>query len=62
MIFVCFAIQGPKATAAVTKMENVELGAVKYYHFVKGEFAGVTNVILSNMGYTGAGGVEIYLR
>ena len=31
-------------------------------HFVKGEFAGVKNVLISATGYTGAGGVEIYFE
>ncbi|MBD0284837.1 MAG: glycine cleavage system aminomethyltransferase GcvT, partial [Flavisolibacter sp.] len=35
---------------------------LKYYTFVKGEFAGVKNVLVSATGYTGAGGVEIYFE
>jgi aminomethyltransferase len=35
---------------------------LKYYHFVKGTFAGVENVLISATGYTGAGGVEIYFE
>src|SRR5690606_34995878 len=33
-----------------------------YYTFVKGNFAGVDNVLVSATGYTGAGGVEIYFE
>jgi aminomethyltransferase len=33
---------------------------LSYYTFVKGEFAGIDNVLVSATGYTGAGGVEIY--
>jgi aminomethyltransferase len=33
-----------------------------YYHFVKGKFAGVDNVLVSATGYTGSGGVEIYFE
>jgi aminomethyltransferase len=33
---------------------------MEYYNFVKGTFAGVSNVIISATGYTGAGGFEIY--
>ena len=35
---------------------------LKYYTFVKGTFAGVSNVLISATGYTGAGGVEIYFE
>ena len=54
------AIQGPKATATLQKLTSVDLSAIPYYHFAVGEFAGVPNVILSNTGYTGAGGFELY--
>lgn len=55
------AVQGPKATAALQKLTDVNLSEVKYYHFTKGMFAGVDNVILSATGYTGAGGFELYI-
>lgn len=55
------AVQGPKATAALQKLTDVNLSEVKYYHFTKGVFAGVDNVILSATGYTGAGGFELYI-
>jgi aminomethyltransferase len=56
-----FAVQGPKASGVLQKLTNVELKNIPYYHFVIGEFSGVPNVILSNTGYTGAGGFEIYV-
>ena len=56
-----FAVQGPKAVATLQKLTKVNLSAIKYYHFTKGEFAGVPDVTLSNTGYTGAGGFEIYV-
>ena len=56
-----FAVQGPKAPNTLQKLTSLDLSAIKYYHFVKGEFAGVPDVILSNTGYTGAGGFEIYI-
>jgi len=55
------AVQGPKATAALQKLTDVNLSEVKYYHFSKGTFAGVDNVILSATGYTGSGGFELYI-
>lgn len=56
-----FAVQGPKAIATLQKLTKVDLSSIKYYHFTKGEFAGAKDVILSNTGYTGAGGFEIYV-
>jgi len=57
-----FAVQGPKATGVLQKLTKTDLSAIKYYHFAIGEFAGVPNVIMSNTGYTGAGGFEIYVH
>jgi aminomethyltransferase len=57
-----FAVQGPKANPTLQKLTKTDLSAIKYYHFAIGEFAGVTNVIMSNTGYTGAGGFEIYVN
>ena len=54
------AVQGPKATELLQKLTSVNLSEVPYYHFTVGDFAGVPNVILSNTGYTGAGGFELY--
>jgi len=56
-----FAVQGPKANATLQKLTKVDLSTIQYYHFAKGEFAGVPDVLLSNTGYTGAGGFEIYI-
>lgn len=57
-----FAVQGPKATGVVQQLTKTDLALIKYYHFIIGEFAGVANVILSNTGYTGSGGFEIYVQ
>lgn len=57
-----FAVQGPKATGILQKLTKTDLSAIKYYHFAMGEFAGVSGVIMSNTGYTGAGGFEIYVN
>jgi aminomethyltransferase len=55
------AVQGPKAAETLQKLTDVNLSEVKYYHFTKGEFAGIDNVILSATGYTGSGGFELYV-
>lgn len=57
-----FAVQGPKAVSTLQKLTSTDLGSIKYYHFALGELAGVKDVILSNTGYTGAGGFEIYVN
>ena len=54
------AVQGPKATEMLQKLTSTDLSQIPYYSFAVGSFAGVDNVILSNTGYTGAGGFELY--
>ncbi|MDR3328087.1 MAG: glycine cleavage system aminomethyltransferase GcvT [Prevotellaceae bacterium] len=54
------AIQGPKATALLQELTAVKLENIPYYAFEVGEFAEVKDVIISNTGYTGAGGFELY--
>ncbi|RAV99474.1 glycine cleavage system aminomethyltransferase GcvT [Pseudochryseolinea flava] len=56
-----FAVQGPKAVATLQKLTAADLSAIKYYHFAIGDFSGVKDVVMSNTGYTGAGGFEIYV-
>lgn len=56
-----FAIQGPKASGVLQKLTSVDLSKIPYYHFAIGTFANVPDVIISNTGYTGAGGFEIYV-
>ena len=57
-----FAVQGPKGVSTLQKLTKTDLSAIKYYHFAIGEFAGIPNVVMSNTGYTGAGGFEIYVN
>lgn len=54
------AVQGPKAIEALQKLTDINLSEIPYYTFKVGEFAGEKNVIISNTGYTGAGGFELY--
>lgn len=54
------AAQGPMAVEVLQQFTDVELRNIPYYHFVKGDFAGIENVLISNTGYTGAGGFELY--
>lgn len=57
-----FAVQGPKAVDVLQQLTKTDLKAIPYYHFAIGDFSGVHNVIMSNTGYTGAGGMEIYVN
>lgn len=56
------AIQGPKATEILQKLTDTVLSEIPYYHFKIGTVAGVSEVIISNTGYTGSGGFEIYFK
>ena len=56
------AVQGPNATKVIQQLTEMDILNLKYYTFVKGNFAGVENVLISATGYTGAGGVEIYFE
>ncbi len=55
------AVQGPKAITVLQKLTSVDLSKIEYYSFVKGELAGVKDMIISATGYTGSGGFELYM-
>jgi aminomethyltransferase len=57
-----FAVQGPKASDALQSLTKVNMHEMVYYTFEFGEFAGVSDVIVSATGYTGSGGFEIYVK
>lgn len=56
------AVQGPKALLTLQKLTDINLSDMPYYTFKKGKFNGVENVLISNTGYTGAGGFEVYFE
>lgn len=56
------ALQGPNAKKVLQPLTSTVLDEIDYYHFKKGEVAGLDNVIISATGYTGAGGFELYVR
>lgn len=56
------AVQGPRALATLQKLTSMDLSGIPYYHFTHGPLAGEADVIISNTGYTGAGGFELYFR
>jgi aminomethyltransferase len=53
------AIQGPRGAELVQTLTKTDLAAVKYYHFIEGDVAGV-NCVISRTGYTGEDGFELY--
>ena len=54
------AVQGPLAQKTLQKLTDIDLEKVPYYTFITGKLGGVENVIISNTGYTGCGGFELY--
>ena len=56
------AVQGPNAIKALQKLTAVNLSEMEYYTFKVGDMAGIEGVIISNTGYTGAGGFELYVN
>lgn len=57
-----FAVQGPKAIDFLQGLTEVNLSEIAYYNFRVGGMAGIPEVIISNTGYTGAGGFELYVK
>jgi aminomethyltransferase len=55
------AVQGPNAIKTLQKLTSVNLSAIPYYAYTIGTLAGIEGVIISNTGYTGAGGFELYV-
>ena len=56
------AVQGPRALDTIRELCPADLAGMKYYTFMVDSFAGVEEVIISNTGYTGAGGFELYFN
>src|SRR4029079_12325278 len=54
------ALQGPNAQAVLSRHTDIDLDAIKYYHFTVGTVAGVPDVVVSRTGYTGEDGFELY--
>ena len=55
------AIQGPKAKDVLQKLSVLNLDEIPYYSFKLGSIASCPDIIVSNTGYTGSGGFELYL-
>jgi len=55
------ALQGPNALAFIDELSDLDLSSLAYYHFKIGELFGLSDIIISATGYTGSGGVELYI-
>ncbi len=55
------ALQGPRAIEILSAHTAVDLAAIRYYRFKRGELAGMP-VLFSRTGYTGEDGFELYLQ
>ena len=54
------AVQGPRAERVVGALADVDVAAIRYYHFARGRVSGVP-AVLSRTGYTGEDGFELYV-
>ncbi|MBI3934142.1 MAG: glycine cleavage system aminomethyltransferase GcvT [Acidobacteria bacterium] len=54
------ALQGPRSLAILQPLVNVDLSAIRYYWFTRGEVCGVSCWI-ARTGYTGEDGFELYI-
>lgn len=54
------ALQGPNAQRILQPMTDLDLPAMKYYHFAEGKVDGVP-ALVSRTGYTGEDGFEVYV-
>lgn len=61
-VYSLLAVQGPNAIKALQKLTEVDLSSMEYYTFKMGSMAGIEHCIISNTGYTGAGGFELYVK
>lgn len=55
------AVQGPRAMELVQQIIGEPIMDMTYYTFRKVTVAGIKDVLVSTTGYTGSGGVEIYM-
>jgi len=56
------ALQGPKANEVLQKLIDFDLSELTSYSFIKNDIKEIKGVIISTTGYTGSGGVELYVN
>ena len=59
--YALLAIQGPKAIEAMQALTDSILAELPYYAHQTATFAGIADVIIATTGYTGSGGLELYI-
>ena len=59
--YALFALQGPKAHALMKRLSIVDTATQKSYSVVRTTVSSVEHVYVATTGYTGAGGVELYV-
>ena len=59
--YALLAVQGPKAHALMKQLTTIDTAAQKSFSVVETTVAGVMHVFVATTGYTGAGGVELYV-
>lgn len=60
--YALIAIQGPKAQPWLQKLTDTDLSEIPFYEFRMGKIGNHENAIISNTGYTGSGGFELYIK
>ncbi len=56
------AVQGPLAKDFLQLFTDVKLDEIPFYNFTTGQIADCKDVIISNTGYTGSSGFELYVK
>ncbi len=56
------AVQGPLVEDILQKITGTDLSKITPFSFVRETIGGMDDVIISNTGYTGAGGFELYFK
>ena len=59
--YALLSIQGPKAIEAMQALTDSILAELPYYAHQTATFAGIADVIIATTGYTGSGGLELYI-
>lgn len=56
------ALQGPNSANILQKLVSVNVFDIGFYRFKIGDFVGINDVIISETGYTGEKGYELYFK
>ena len=59
--YALLAIQGPKAIEAMQSLTDIVLAELPFYAHQTAAFAGIEDILIATTGYTGSGGLELYI-